>query len=612
MASAKNPPKMDDLLQKLRRSIAELSLQGDDFTRQMWHMYSTFEDVVGPEPHARPRPSSAEDAPREAPVKPPRAPSYPDVHRSSSSPQRRPQSPAHQSPGARRKRMSAPPRSQDYPRGSPGSPRHCRSRTEPSSNPLLDTIGSMTYDPCCESDDYYDLSSVYQQRRRPSRGTESSAHQHSDGESIGYAGSNSVDSGYKSLCPTPEIPDYTTSDPKPKIMMGTRVMSRQGTTGTTRTKDLDADLDHLMHLRQSLLSAIAHCEARPGSPKARNAVKQTSRPTAAPSDDERRQESSQKTVRFNTDAGKVCKAKAGRTKPILKDPLCANLRAHMERPDPDAGNLEEEIDSLLCGRSDQYDQETVEGFPCSYVTMIEDKYRCSGNFSVAKVKCLKDKCHETSKDHNHATLKQDLPPSMTSSNTRSKVSRPPEPHHPPATDPSATTPYSAAPPAEPASNTPRSSSSVDAVRSTFSSAKSRFSEVAKCMLEIIEDLQHKKTDPRASNKQSKQPVKLRDTPRHAVPPKRPASVASDSEYHVYEEVLYDLVGGTYAPERPPPLPARPRDQGVEPGNWPKQRSNLYSLVRNPEERRNISRSLEQESRHGGGEDEYGFKALASS
>lgn len=250
----------------------------------------------------------------------------------------------------------------------------CQRSGTPSSNPLLDTIGSMTYDPCCESDDYYDLASVYLRRRQG---------RHSDGESIGYAGS--IDSGYKSLCPTPEIPDYDGGtvtgqpDAKPKIMMGTRLMSKQA---KPTQEELDADLDHLMQLRQSLLTAIARCES-PASPK-------SPRTTTATAGD--------KTVRFSTDKSTAASAKSrttsaagagGRTKPILKDPLCANLRANMERPDS-GGTLEEEIDSLLCGKPDYYDLD-AKFPPSTYVTMVEEKYRCSPGYSVAKVKCLKGK-----------------------------------------------------------------------------------------------------------------------------------------------------------------------------------------------------------------------------
>lgn len=162
----------------------------------------------------------------------------------------------------------------------------------------------------------------------------------------------------------------------------------------------------------------------------------------------------------------------------------------------------------------------------------------------------------------------------------------------------------------------------------ISSAKSRFNEVAKCMLEIIEDLQHKKlTEPRpAKTSSSCKPAPaaasaqpLRDThicgSRGVPPQQHHQRPLSDSEYHVYEEVLYDFVNATEStvpsesPRPPPPLPARPS----EPGHRPKQRSNLYSLVRNPEERRNISKSLEQEwtGDRARLEDEYGFRSVTN-
>lgn len=108
----------------------------------------------------------------------------------------------------------------------------------------------------------------------------------SDPESIGYAGSNSIDSGYKSLCATPEVSDSLSSAPEvrrsasdvsasdssttsgrprsldgqdtksSKIKMGTR--SIVGKTRLTErlsprhTAIDDVTLDHLMYLRQSL------------------------------------------------------------------------------------------------------------------------------------------------------------------------------------------------------------------------------------------------------------------------------------------------------------------------------------------------------------------------
>ncbi|KAL1435722.1 hypothetical protein MTO96_010507 [Rhipicephalus appendiculatus] len=660
---------------------AELSLQGDDFTRQMWHMYNTFEDVVvggtlpptdhpagdaqqqqqqhTSPPSQQPPPSAAADdtaspaavavgslrggdaaaaaapaqttaAPR--PPKPVRIPSSPDVRRDPSSPTA--------SPGARRKKRPMSQRCSYAACGSSGSStsssssgsQQQRSSLSSSGNPLLDTIGSMTYDPCCESDDYYDLASVYLQRRQ--------ARQHSDGESIAYAGS--IDSGYKSLCPTPEIPDY---DAEAKSSSKAVVALAQPSTAATTARlaapasaggqqghkptqeELDADLDHLMQLRQSLLTAIARCES-PVSPKS-----SSSSPRAGSAGD--------KTVRFSTEkltSAPSCspaKAPGTRAKPILKDPLCANLRANLERPDS-GGTLEEEIDSLLCGGKPDYYDLDARFPPSTYVTMVEEKYRSNAGYSVAKVKCLKDKCQETSKDHNNAALTAE-PSRRSQSHSRQHHQKPQ--HHQLDPVPLAMGTYNPPIAAEPAVSrseksvaghpvpTPRCSAThgtttassakpCSAKPTLMRSAKSRFNEVAKCMLEIIEDLQHKKiTEPRpAKTSSSKLSVTATTAASSSSQPLRDTHI--DSEYHVYEEVLYDFVnsGGSVASELqrpPPPLPARPS----EPGHRPKQRSNLYSLVRNQEERRNISKSLEQEwsgDRAGRLEDEYGFRSVTNS
>lgn len=186
-------------------------------------------------------------------------------------------------------------------------------------------------------------------------------------------------------------------------------------------------------------------------------------------------------------------------------------------------------------------------------------------------------------------------------------------------------------------------------------AKCRFTEVARCMLEIIEDLQMKKMLPEA-NKDSSTPVaEASNTPETApeTAPEESASTESKSqfytsaaEYHVYEEIAYDLVGESSPIFRlsdvPPPLPARPNTMLVKPEqrprapsppprksrcvlkksqqvpetfsmevrNRPKQRGNLYCLFSDRAERRSISRSLEREFRVSGTDnqdDDYGFR-----
>lgn len=134
-------------------------------------------------------------------------------------------------------------------------------------------------------------------------------------------------------------------------------------------------------------------------------------------------------------------------------------------------------------------------------------------------------------------------------------------------------------------------------------ASGRFSEVAKCMLEIIEDLQNKG-----------------DIPPPAPSGPTPALPTTESEYHVYEEIMYDMACRPRTESAPPPLPARPQGgftRTIPQPYRPKQRSNLYSLFREPNTRKDISHSLELESRRAAPrpptdaqieqkEDEYGF------
>nr|XP_015922302.2 uncharacterized protein LOC107450885 [Parasteatoda tepidariorum]XP_015922311.2 uncharacterized protein LOC107450885 [Parasteatoda tepidariorum] len=572
-----------------------------------------------------------------------------------------------------------------------------------SSNPLLDTISVLTYDPPDDSDDYYDLT-------EPTEKTvKSSGNPEGDRDSIGYAGSSSIDSGYKSLCPTPEIPDpslygpdavgqsnafnefYTDSNSspqsrstKPRIMMGTKVISRQGhispmrePPGSRRSDSslYDVNLDHLMYLRQSLLSAIQKCESSNSDSlfahkERRQEVQDSSAINPVPdqcysdtSAEKTSHPSYTKTVRFNTDV-KVSTLnptdsvsdkdkKSGRTtdvsgdqngpkiqsKSILKDPLCANLRSQLEAGSVDC-TLEEEIDTLLYGRAEFYDLENVDDFPCSYVTMIEDKYR-SGKPSIAKVRKLKgDKSQSDSPKPDSSLEKKPseevVPPTE---DTKQTTESPPEPK--PAVE-------------------------VPTTVLISKQAKCRFTEVARCMLEIIEDLQTKKLQPVESKEQSSvQPTcdtttsTISASANAKVPeiqlevlnqPQKPDndSYMAAAEYHVYEEIDYDFVKGSVPPmDVPPPLPARPSVMFMKPDlpkyhqkrapsppprkgrsqvkknasitdghnsevrNRPKQRGNLYCLFSDRLVRRNISRSLEREWRSTGTsdniEDDYGFK-----
>jgi len=85
------------------------------------------------------------------------------------------------------------------------------------------------------------------------------------------------------------------------------------------------------------------------------------------------------------------------------------------------------------------------------------------------------------------------------------------------------------------------------------------------------------------------------------------AMAPGPDYHVYEEIMYELTTRPRSDPGPPPLPARPDGifrtsttvkRASPQSHRPKQRSNLYSLFREPSVRRDISQSLEQEFRGG--------------
>ena len=254
---------------------AELSIQGDDFTRQIWHMYATFEEFIDHQhspgdPHNH-VPHQSEDAP------PPPAPQGGLGHNHdvvNLAPNYR-QGPGHGHGHGHGHAMTSlvPPQDNihlhsrdDLALASPRRSRRRRPRRLRRSvdNPLLDTISSIG---CADSDEGDGSLSGSAPSSVPtslptSSGAASTASSccavsrlHPETDSIGYAGSNSVDSGYKSACPTPELPDAFYHDAgrlekrgslaslassgssggsaagasaKPRIAMGTRVMSRGG------------------------------------------------------------------------------------------------------------------------------------------------------------------------------------------------------------------------------------------------------------------------------------------------------------------------------------------------------------------------------------------------
>lgn len=166
--------------------------------------------------------------------------------------------------------------------------------------------------------------------------------------------------------------------------------------------------------------------------------------------------------------------------------------------------------------------------------------------------------------------------------------------------------------------------------------KRKFTEVAKCMLEIIDDFQKLKlkSPPRRDVAQfslhTSRSERLRRSANQYIedPLSRAKGCPSRSslsggyrpasEYHVYEEIIYDSMTSSFPGrhrEVPPPLPARPN--GLKKGGGhsgqrhePKQRRNLYSIFTEKSDRRYISQSLERE-RFDDVIDEYGFKPNSS-
>ena len=202
-----------------------------------------------------------------------------------------------------------------------------------------------------------------------------------------------------------------------------------------------------------------------------------------------------------------------------------------------------------------------------------------------------------------------------------------------------------------------SSSSTYGTKSNRKSSKTQFSEMAKCMLEILDDLQPVPQTLQTTDKNYKHLSSIRlqnslltkrddDTESIDILMKELSNGQSDTsdlsdissisyrtlpEQHIYEEILYDCLEssqkegklyGHYVP------PHRAIDRRVDPtangfahsvehrveapihqshirhvphvGSWgrtsnkPKQRSNLYTIFADESERRNICRSLERE------------------
>ncbi|KAI9556605.1 hypothetical protein GHT06_016395 [Daphnia sinensis] len=233
---------MDDLLHRLRHDMVELSSQGDNFTQQIWLMYGQFEQVVDrfncpveelkttrPRRRVRTANQTTMSGERQHRVAARRSSSFVSDSESDSE-------------------LEVPKMNGLARQGVYGS-RSGNNRL--GLNPLLDTI-SVIGD-LCDSDDALD-------------GPASSP--------ALYAGSNSVDSGYKSACPTPDclMPAHDANNyvsgrsalPPPVLPKSRRTLPAVPAAHLARSTAPDAplDLDHLTSLRRTLLTAIERYDTK--------------------------------------------------------------------------------------------------------------------------------------------------------------------------------------------------------------------------------------------------------------------------------------------------------------------------------------------------------------
>ncbi|XP_032788020.2 uncharacterized protein LOC116925426 isoform X1 [Daphnia magna] len=235
---------MDDLLHRLRHDMVELSSQGDNFTQQIWLMYGQFEQVVdrfnSPAESVRTERHWARRRVRTG---------YPTAMNKTGERHRvvARRSSSFVSDSESDSELEVPKMSGLARQGVYGS-RSASSRL--GLNPLLDTI-SVIGD-LCDSDDAVD-------------GPTSSA--------TLYAGSNSVDSGYKSACPTPDclMPAHDANNyisgrsalpppvlPRSRPTLAAVADVRLGSSAP----DAPLDLDHLTSLRRTLLTAIERYDTK--------------------------------------------------------------------------------------------------------------------------------------------------------------------------------------------------------------------------------------------------------------------------------------------------------------------------------------------------------------
>jgi len=639
---------MDDLLQRLRQDMVELSLQGDSFTHQIWLMYGQFEQVVDRFGDAEYRPDYQPPA-AVVPVVPVEV-------------QCAKMAPMHRSYGHQPTVTVDPFTSDDECDDSDGPMTDAvRYRSGPRMNPLLETISTIEDDSGDESGPPHRLDATPVDL---------------DKDSIGYAGSNSIDSGYKSSCPTPDYSSdgyyhhagvksahqsqqqhqlqqqqqqqqHQQKQPpllKPRRLVPTSPVNHVATTPDASSGPLAGsepisapglDLAHLTSLRQTLLKAIERYESRIQTPtglprdrlvqpeprRARSRSPGVSTWSAGPPLGPRPRSSSVSSRYQHQEGTGVSEPVVRPGSPIVseggqstrhlsrsyrlgKEASHERLRAlAAARPRLDLPNVVMATSTpLVVPRSSAVATVT----PSSRVAMATPQH--SGAIRVSDLPMREDEID---------TL---LYGRSTAANQKTGVSH-----------------------ASQSADLSPDKASVTA--DVEANGGMRFSRVARCMLDIIEDLQRQQQQQQQQPQQPQQPVKrvpcvppkpVRQTAaaaaapaapprasrnqRKKMPTPQPVAVEDDAlsgaDYHLYEEIVYDLgTKSNRCHDVPPPLPARPwqrRTQQptkpVKPARWdvpvkltvtpqpgrPNALANLYTLASQQQQQQLKQQQLKQQ------------------
>lgn len=281
-----------------------------------------------------------------------------------------------------------------------------------SSNPLLNTISVLASDRFESDDEYNELPMC---KKVPSD-------RKLNEEYGGYAGSNSIDSGYKSSCPTPDLSDSQCYGDRVGMNLGNKVPAigslRVDAVTTEGSQTLgrpvkkkkkrndpgfyDINLDHLMYLRQSLISAMDTTSSSHGQSRQKQSqnpdqgeelvttksscvVVHNLNPSTTITSDRTRRLSSESVGNANQQRlnfGALTDSKI-------------NANSSPDVRSQKSGTVgEEDIDKLIYDQAEYYDLESVEEFPCSYVTSTESSSQTKRTSCLATVKKLKGELNQ--------------------------------------------------------------------------------------------------------------------------------------------------------------------------------------------------------------------------